>query len=371
MSDSPSKLHHDAARSIATRYLKIRPGENAIVESWDHTMPMAVAMVDALRRAGGRTLHIHEDEAAWWNAIDRKQSKLLGRSSAPEWAALNATNVYVHFWGPGDTDRLEKLPERTFNDALGWFSDWYPAARKTGLRGARVALGFATEGRARQWGLDRGRWESDILRACLTDPVATGKSGAKLFRALARGKKVRIIHANGTDLEVGLAGGRPRLHDGTPHPRDKRYGPSDMLAQIPGGRIDVALDSKTAEGTIHANRRTNIWWHWTSGGTVEFAAGKLRSYSFEQGGDEFAREYKNGKAGKDRTGYLMLGLNPAVAQDVPNLETIARGSVTLSLGRNRHLPGGTNPTNFMDWITLAGSEISIDGTPIIRDGKLL
>jgi leucyl aminopeptidase (aminopeptidase T) len=370
MPESPSKLQREAAQSIVTQYLKVRAGENAIIESWDHTLPMATAMVDAMRRAGGRTLHIQEDEDAWWRAIDRKQSKLLGKSSAPEWAAMGATDLYVHFWGPGDTDRLEKIPERTFDEALGWFSDWYPAARKSGLRGGRVAVGFATEGRARQWGLDRRQWEDDILRACLTDPTETARSGARLFRALSRGKKVRITHANGTDLEVALAGGAPRLHDGTTHPRDKRYGPSDMLAQIPGGRIDVALDSKTAEGTMHANRRTNIWWHWTAGGTLRFAGGKLASYSFEEGGEGFAAQYKIGTAGKDRTGYLSFGLNPA-AMEVPNLENIERGSVTLSIGRNRGLKGGTNPTNFMDWIVLAGSEIEVDGTPVVRGGRLL
>ena len=370
MPESPSKLHRDAARNIVTQYLKVRPGENAIIESWDHTMPMAKAMVDEIRRAGGRTLHIHEDEDAWWRAIDRKQSRLLGKTSAPEWAALKATDLYLHFWGPGDTDRLDKIPENTFEEALGWFSPWYEVARKVGLRGARVATGFATEGRARQWGLDRGQWEDSILRACLTDPVETAKRGARLYKALSSGRRVRISHSNGTDLEVALAGGTPRLHDGTPHPRDKRYGPSDMLAQIPAGRIDVALDSKTAEGVIHANRRTNIWWHWTAGGTLEFSDGRLTSYSFEEGADEFVTMYNRGTVGKDRTGSLTFGLNP-VARDVPNLETVELGCMTLVLGRNGHLKGGTNRSNFMDWISLAGSEVAIDGTPVIRAGRLL
>jgi len=369
MSGSPSRLHRDASRNIVTKYLKVRPGENAVIESWDHTMPMATAMVDEIRRVGGRTLHIQEDEEAWWRAIDRGQSKLLGRASAPEWAALSATDVYVHFWGPGDTDRIARIPERTFDEALAWFSPWYDAARRSGLRGARVAVGFATEGRARQWGLDRVQWEERILRACLPDPVETARSAARLCRALSRGRKVRITHANGTDLEVGLAGAAPRLHDGTPHPRDKRYGPSDMLAQIPAGRVDVALDSRTAEGSIHANRRTNIWWHWDAGGTLEFSDGKLTSYSFEEGGKEFARQYKNGTPGKDRTGALTFGLNPA-AKDVPNLESVERGCVSLALGRNQHLQG-TNGSTFMSWVSLAGSEIAIDGTPVIRAGRLL
>ena len=370
MPATPSKLQRDAARNIVTRYLKVRPGESAIIESWDQTMPMATAMVDEIRRVGGKTLHIHEDEEAWWRAIDRKQGKILGELSAPEWAALKAADVFVHFWGPSDTDRLDKIPEKDFGAAMGWFSPWYEVARKSGLRGGRVAVGFATEGRARQWDLDRAKWEERILRACLTDPGEIAKSGDRLYQALSRGKKVRITHSNGTDLEVGLAGGAPRLHDGTPHPRDKRYGPSDMLSQIPGGRIDVALDSRTAAGSIHANRRTNIWWHWTAGGTLEFSDGRLTSYSFEAGEEEFASQYRSGTAGKDRTGSLTLGLNPA-ARDVPNLENVERGCVTLVLGRNQHLDGGTNGSNFMDWISLAGAEIAIDGTPVIRAGKLL
>jgi len=368
--ETPSKLQRDAARNIVTKYLKVRPGENAIVESWNHTMPIATAMVDEIRRVGGRTLHIQEDEEAWWHAIDRKQSKLLGTTSAPEWAALKATDLYVHFWGPADTDRLDKIPERTFEQALGWFSQWYDVARKSGLRGARVATGFATEGRARQWGLDRAKWEESMLRACLTDPVDTVKSGSRLYRALSAGNRVRITHFNGTDLEVALAGGAPRVHDGTPHPRDKRYGPNDMLAQIPAGRIDVALDSKTAEGIIHANRRTNIWWHWTAGGTLEFSGGRLSSYSFEEGEAEFDSMYRSGTAGKDRTGSLVFGLNPAV-KDVPILETVERGCVTLVIGRNGHLQGGTNGSNFMDWISLAGADVAIDGTPALRGGRLL
>jgi leucyl aminopeptidase (aminopeptidase T) len=367
MTETPSQLQREAARNIVTKYLKVRPGENAIVESWDHTMPFAAAMVDAIRQAGGRTLHVQEDEREWWRAIDRKQAKLLGQSSEPEWAAMKAADLYVHFWGPGDTDRIRQLPDPTFEDALGWFDDWYPTARRSGLRGSRVTIGFATPGRAKEWGLNHAKWQERILRACLADPDEMSRRAARLRRALASGRTVRITHSNGTDLEVALLGKPPRLHDGRPHPRDKRFGAADMLSQIPAGRIDAALDGRTAEGRIHANRRTNIWWFWDEGGTLEFSKGKLVSYSFEKGGKEFAREYRKGTAGKDRPGSLMFGLNPA-AHDVANLESVEQGAVTLVVGRNAF---GTNPSNFMSWVTLGGAEIAIDGTPLIRGGKLL
>ncbi|MGP8077797.1 MAG: aminopeptidase [Thermoplasmata archaeon] len=369
MPETPSKLQRSAARNIVAKYLKVRAGENAIIESWDHTMAMATAMVDEVRRAGGRVLLVHEDEDAWWRAVDRKQSKLLGQSSAPEWAALKAADVYVNFWGPGDTDRIEDLPEKTFDEALAWNWPWYAVARKAGLRGGRMTVGFVTEGRAKKWGVDLAQWEEGVLRASLVDPEETAKSGARLCQALSRGKKVRISHSNGTDLEVALGGVAPRLHDGRPHPYHKGDSTSGMLQQIPAGTVEVALDSKTAEGSFHANRRTNIWWNVHTGGTLEFAAGKLSSYSFEEGEENFARQYSNGTAGKDRASVLKLGLNPAV-EDVPNLETIERGGATLQIGGNRYLRG-TNGSNFFTWFSLAGSEIAIDGTPVIRSGKLL
>src|SRR5580658_4326907 len=292
MPETPSKLQRDAARNIETKYLKVRAGENAIIESWNHTMPMASAMVDEIRRVGGKVLFEYNDEDAWWRAIDRKQSRLLGKSSATEWGALQATDVFVNFWGPGDTDRMERLPDKPGNEAFAWNWPWYEVARKAGLRGVRMTEGFVTEGRARKWGLNLEQWGEKMLRACLIDPVETARTGARLCKALSRGEKVRITHSNGTDLEVALAGIAPRPHDGRPHPYHKGDSPSGMLQQMPAGTLDVALDSKTAVGSFHANRRTNIWWTVHAGGTLEFADGRLTTYSLEEGGEEFARQYK-------------------------------------------------------------------------------
>ena len=369
MPETPSKLQRDAARNIVTRYLKVRAGENAIIESWDHTMPMASAMVDEIRRAGGNVLFLYNDEGAWWRAIDRKQSKLLGRSISSEWGALRATDVYVNFWGPGDTDRIEQLPDRPGNEAFAWNWPWYEVARKAGLRGVRMTAAFVTKGRAKEWGVDLARWEESMLRASRVDPKDIARSGARLCKTLSHGKRVRITHPNGTDLEVELARVAPRLSDGRPHPYRKGDSPSGMLQQIPAGTVDVALDSRTAEGSFYANRRTNIWWTWHAGGRLEVADGKLSSYSFEEGEGEFIRQYKSATTGKDRTSVLKLGLNPAV-HDAPNLETVERGSVSLQIGGNRYL-GRTNRSSFFSWFSLAGSDITIDGAPVIRAGKIL
>lgn len=374
MSETPSALERAAARSLVTHYLRVKPGENVLIEAWSHTLPMSSALVDEVRRVGGAAFLALEDDDAWWRAVDRKQAKPLGLLSEPEWAAIAAAEVYVQFWGPADSARLEKLGEKGVDEwGDGWWARWYQLARKTGLRGGRMATGWVTETRARHWGVDLRRWNRALLEGCLVDPEDLRASGKRLARALTGTKHVRITHPNGTDLEVAL-GGRPgRVYDGFPHPKDPAYSEFDMLASFPEGHLRIALDSKTAEGTIVGNRRSydEVWFPWTTyaGGEFEFSGGKLTSFSFEQGEAEFERRYARGTPGKDRTGSLLIGLNPRL-KNVPYLEARERGSARLDIGRNAFI-GGSNPSDFLGSISLAGSEISVDGTPIVRAGQIL
>lgn len=374
MTDSPSSLERAAARNLVKSYLRVKPGENVIVEAWTHTLPMSSAMVDEVRRVGGSAFMAYENDDAWWRAMERKQARLLGRLSDPEWAALKAADVFVQFWGPADSARLAKFPEKTFDEwASGWFDRWYKIAQSTGLRGGRVATGWVTDARARHWGVRSEGWRKQLLEACLADPKEMAKSGQRLVRSLTGKRKVRITHPNGTDLEVALAGVPPRVYNGYPHPRNPAYNQYDMMANFPDGRLRIALDAKTAEGRIVSTYRSydTVWYPWDvySGGSFEFTAGRLTSFSFDEGAPAFARNYARGSAGKDRTGSLTIGLNPQV-RAVPYVEDRERGCVQLAVGGNVYL-GGNNRSDFTGFVSLAGSEISVDGTPIVRAGKIL
>jgi leucyl aminopeptidase (aminopeptidase T) len=374
MSESPSSLERAAARNLVKNYLRVKPGENVIVESWTHTLSMSSAMVDEVRRVGGRALLVYENDDAWWRAVDQKQPKLLGSLSDPEWAALKATDVYVQFWGPEDSARVDKTPEKKLDEwAEAWVFRWYKMAESTGLRGGRMAVGWVTDARARHWGVSKQRWMNGLLEAYLADPKEMAASGKRLARALTGTKKVRITHPNGTDLEVALAGTRSRIYDGYPHPKDKSYMGSDMLANFPDGRLKIPLDGKTAEGGIVSTYPSydESWFPWArySGGSFDFSDGKLTSFSFEEGEAAFAKRYAKGTPGKDRTGQLCIGLNPKI-RNVPALESMERGCVQLVVGLN-NVNGGAKSPNDTGSITLAGSEISVDGTPVVRAGKIL
>ena len=234
-------------------------------------------------------------------------------------------------------------------------------------------MGFVTDSRARHWGIRKEAWMKGLLEACLANPKEMAESGKRLSRAFTGRKRVRITHPNGTDVEVALAGVPPRVYNGNPHPRDKAYAQADMLTEFPAGSFRTVLDARTAEGRIVATYPSYdlTWypWHRYSGGTFEFSGGKLTEFSFKDGQSEFAKRYARGSAGKDRTGELVIGLNPR-AHGLPYSETVERGNVQLSVGRNEY-GGGSNLSDFWGSISLSGSEVSVDGTPVVRAGKIL
>ncbi len=373
MSGGPSDLERAAIRNVVRNYLRVQPDENVIVDTWAHTLPIASTVVDEVRRAGGRAFLAYEDDGAWWRAVERKQTELLGRLSDPYWAALEAADVYVMFWGPGDSARVEKVSEKRLDETTGWFDRWYRTARSTGLRGTRMDVGFVTDTRVRHWGLRERGWRQGMLQACLADPKEMAENGRRLAQALTGKKTVRITHPNGTDVEVALAGRPSRTYDGTPHPKDRAYGRYDMLANLPAGEFRVALDSKTAEGSIVATEPSYdlTWYPWQTypGGRFTFVDGRLSSFSFEKGQTRFAKRFSSATSGKDRTGSLSVGLNPR-AKHLPYADSIELGSVQLSVGSNAYL-GGSNRSDLCAWISLGGSDISVDGTPIVRGGRIL
>jgi hypothetical protein len=66
---------------------------------------------------------------------------------------------------------------------------------------------------------------------------------------------------------------------------------------------------------------------------------------------------------------LSIGLNSKI-QKMPYFEPLERGCVQLIVGAN-NINGGSKSPNDTGSVSLAGSEIIVDGTPVVRAGKIL
>jgi aminopeptidase len=344
------------ARSVWTRNLRLKAGEHVTIEAWNHTLPWSVSLAREARHLGAHPLILYEDEDAYWDAIDGGDAELLGKPLQHEFAALGKTDVYVHLWGPGDRVRLSGLSDKVSGKLFAFNEKWYEAASKAGVRGARLELGRPYPTLAKSYGVDEDGWVEQLIAGTLVDPARLKKDVARVAKAVAKKGTVRITHSNGTDLTLKLLGLPPREFNGIPNVGGSR---PDTLTTLPSGSVRVALDERTAEGTLVGNRTNYFEGAAARGATFHFAGGKLVEHSFEQGGEEFEDGFKHGGAGRDQPGLLSVGLNPAL-HDTPQLEDVERGAIMVSVGGNRRF-AGRNKSPFFGWAIVAGATVEVDG----------
>ena len=350
----PAKI----ARSILKNNLRVRPGERVTIEAWPHTVEWATALARESRRLKALPIVLYEDESAYWDSIESGEAKILGTPASHEWAALSKTNVYIHMWGPGDRVRLNALPPAQQGSLFGFNQNWYATAQKTGLRGARLELGRPYPALAKAYDVDQATWSRQLVAATLVDPARLERSAAPIVKALQTGRRLRITHPNGTDLTVGLAKRPARTFLGRPIVGDpkRRF---DMLCSLPSGSVRVALDESVADGTFVGNRTSYYDDGKATGATFHFQEGRLVEHEFDTGSERFDQPYLKGGPGRDRPGFLTIGLNPEL-HDTPQVEDIEAGAVMVSVGGNRNL-GGKNKSPFFGWAVNAGGTVKVDG----------
>jgi len=354
------------AQSILRKNLRVKPGEKLTIEAWPHTLPWAVALAREARRLKAFPFILYEDEVGYWDSVTSGEAKILGTPAPHEWAALSKTDVYIHMWGPGDRVRLNALPAAQQGNLFRYNSGWYETARKAGLRGARLELGRPFPTLSEAYGVDQRQWTDQLVGATLVDPSHLERAASPLLKALQTGKKLRITHANGTGLTLGLAHRAPRAYTGRPTVGDPKR-PFDFLCNLPSGAVRVALDESVADGTFVGNRTCYYEDGVATEPTFEFSHGKLVSRSFASGGERFDKGYRSGGVGRDRPGFLAIGLNPEL-HNTPQVEDIEAGAVMVSVGGNQNL-GGKNRASFFGWAIAAGATVEVDGRPLPLTGK--
>ena len=356
------------ARQVLRRRLRVRPKENVTIETYPTALPWAAGFVREARRIGARPLLHFEDEQSYWSAVEEGRAVEVGTPSDAEWKALEGSDVYIYFWGPEDQARMRALPEAVREKLTAFNGRWYDTARKAGVRGARMAIARATTPNAQHWGVSREKWERDVFAASMRGPRTMVSAARKVQQAFEKGRSLRLRHPNGTDLRLALAG-RPvtvSLGEITPADLKTRFG---RMTSVPEGTAYVAVEEDTAEGRFRANRTSGQFGAPAVGGRLEFKNGRLTSFSFDRGGRPFAAGYRSGGAGRDRPSFIEVGFHPDV-RGVPVLEELEQGAVTVGVGGNSGF-GGKTKSDFQGYVTIGGAELSVDGRPLVRAGRIV
>jgi leucyl aminopeptidase (aminopeptidase T) len=373
--DYPEATRRALARNLLRNALRLRRGENLLIETWSGTLPWAESLVLEARILGARPLLTVEDEDTFWKSVGEAPSAHIGHAGSHEWAATKACDAFVTLWGPLDTAREEALPSSVQGRIAATDHEWFRLIQKAGVRAIRWDLGRTSELWAKRYSVDLDRWRSELIQAATLDPRPMQRDGARIAEILLGGKSVRITHSNGTDLSLRLVGRKPRVDDGVIDDADVKAG--NAVAVIPSGVTSVTVDERFAEGTFHGEGTDGVAFgadYLTQiplrGGRWTFRGGELTDFSFEKGEAEFRRAYKNLGRGRGRPGLISVGLNPCTTS-IPLLFDQERGVITLALGRNAEMGGHNRSPHFVAYQSVRNGSLEVDGIPLVRNGKLV
>jgi leucyl aminopeptidase (aminopeptidase T) len=368
VSESSSELASKVARNVLSKTLRVRRGENVIIETWSEMLPWATPFVSEARRMGANPVLLYEDEESFWEALRTGNSRATGRAGDHEWALLSKTSAYVFFYGPSEWPRSNDLPASKKVGVAAYNLDWYRRAAKAKVRGARMYLGRTSQLAADVWKLDLQAWREELVRASMVDPTGLHRVGTKIGARLRNGKEVRIRHSNGTDLTFRLGKFPMQLDDSLVDEADLKA--SNNMATIPGGVVGVAIDHTSAAGEVTGNHITYPDSGPVSGSHWVFEDGHLTEQSYQSGGAPIEAAYaKAPRTGRDRLSYFSVGLNPEIAK-LPQMEDQELGAVLLQLGGNT-FRSGKNASPFGAWLVLKGADVTIDGKALLEDGRIV
>jgi len=358
------------AKALITGALRVKPGENVVIETWNHTLDYARACVVETRRVGAHPLLWLEDEPAYWRSIEEAPAvKGWAKPGEHEWAALERSHAYVFFPGPADRPRLNQQPAKRTEELLAYNGDWYRRAKKARLRGVRSVLGYASDAQAERWGVSGVAWRDQLLRAATeVDLEAIHTDAKRAAQKLKAGSELRITAPNGTDVTLKLRGRTPFVDDGSVTSEDLAIGANMTVS--PPGTVLVAVDEKSAEGIAIANRPSYLRPGRVEGGQWEAKGGKVSNIWYTEGQAEFDAAFQAAPKGKDNLSIFSIGLNSALDPGVPQVEDQEAGAVTLGIGGNAAY-GGTNKCPFLSWIVIGEATVAVDGKPLCDRGKLL
>jgi len=351
-------------RNVLTSTLDVQPGDDVIVETWDHGLPIAGAFIYKLRELGARPMLLFEHEETFWKSAQTLPEDKLGKVGEHEWATVEKAKGYVFIPGPADFLKMWKNRSK-FGAATTYNQEWYERAKRSRLKAARIALGYATQQRAHAYKIPLVSWQRMLIAASSVDFAELKGKVAKLA-SLMRNGDVRLTAPNGTNLTLRLAGRDAFQDDCIVNSEDLDHGRN--VANIPGGDVLACPDETYAEGSVVFDRPTPFMGKWVGGVRLDFRNGLLSNYRGGLNANHLKTAYGKASGERDRIATIGVGVNPKVRTGFLQ-DSLASGVVTVGIGGNDDI-GGANKTDFYLAGVITKATLTVDGNAVVRNGKL-
>jgi len=357
------------ARSIIRDSLRVKEDEPVIIQAGAHTVDLATQVALEAFKVGADPAILFENDDFFYGQFKHLTEAQLRKTSAHCLGIADYVKSYVYIGGVENPEPMRRVPKAKWAAMFAGEDAHHRKNLEKKQKSVGVALGAVTRARAKTYGFNYAKWKKMVEDAITVDYNEMRRRGAVLAELFRRPAKIRITADNGTDLRFQLAGEARRTHvdDGVLSDEDIAMGNTNT--SIPAGAAFIAPVEDSARGTIVSDVAIpsvgtlieGLAWTFENGRVVDFRAKKnLASAQIN---------FAEGSGDKDRLGVFGLGLNKKV---MPAYLTpyYARGTVSVGIGDNQDY-GGANTSSYGFFAFQGHATVTIDGKPIVEEGRLV
>jgi aminopeptidase len=223
---------------------------------------------------------------------------------------------------------------------------------------------------ARRLGVTQPNLVNAFWRASAVSPTTLRTRANTLRQAFANGQIVTLTAPNGTNISFRVDADRALISDGALTEELVRQGSAAASTWLPAGELMLPATNGSANGKIVFDRF--LWdGRLVRALTLVFDRGILTSMTAANDMSGLKAAYDAAGGAKDRFGYIDIGVNPETRLPVGSGRIVwtAPGSVVIGFGDNRGF-GGSNTSDFAFAAQLSGATVTVDGKPVIANGRL-
>lgn len=368
---APKRDHRSVAEKVVTQSAGVKQGDLVLIFGSDEDLPLVEDIAVEVRKQGASSLVSVGSNRLSRRMFDEVPAKFDSQTPAMMLQLAGIVDVIINTEA-GEGRTLQGVDPKRLAAQGKAFAPVASLMQKRGVR--TVALGnglYPSAERAEQFGISREELADMMYGGIGADYQALQSSGEQVRKVLAAGKEVRITNPNGTDFKVGIAGRPITVNDGIISAEDRKKGGAATSVWLPAGEVYLTPVPGTGDGTVVVDQ------FFFQGKPIEglrlvFKGGKVTSMTAKDGLEPLQAAYDAAGPGKDVVGVIDIGINSGIkSPERSPLHVWGKaGSVTVMVGNNTWA-GGNNQVSFGLPAYSPGSTLTVDGKPLVQDGKLV
>lgn len=350
---------------VVNSSLRIQPEETVVINTWQHTLPLASQLAYHVRKAGALPLTTLDMDEFWWKSLTELPVENLRKPLRHNLALLDETDASINLSGPEDPMTYRRVQGPQIGALFESFQKNYDKIREKKIRSADLQIGLVTEPRAKTYGFNYDQWKRNVEEASNADYEKMAQLGKKLASKLNHAHQVEVT-SDGTNLKMEIGAHPVFVEDGVIDQEDQTKG--FIFTSIPTGYVTLAPKRGSTEGSLHSDMAVPSMGQLIRGTSWQFQKGRAVKLDAEANFDAFQKMYGDSTGDKDQAASLSIGLNPAVKPGYLT-DYLGLGTVSIGIGENQYLQG-ENESTFGFQASLSKATLTVDGEPLVQKGKL-